>query len=99
MLHNKLISLMKDGKMDLPAMKIVQREILQDGGIVKDLTTFPAQALPCSGSTGIISAIPHAAGEHPEESENVPGRDESAGNDAKIGRLQENCNFCPVRAF
>jgi hypothetical protein len=29
------------------------------------LTTFPAQALPCSGSTGIISAgLP---GQHPEE--------------------------------
>jgi hypothetical protein len=62
-------------------VKIVRRETLQNGGIVKNLTTFPAQALPCSGSTGIISAIPHAAGEHPEESENDPGRDEAAGNE------------------
>jgi hypothetical protein len=32
------------------------------------LTTFPAQALPCSGSTGIISA---ASWQHPEESDDL----------------------------
>jgi len=32
------------------------------------LTTFPAQALPCSGSTGIISA---ANWQHPEESDDL----------------------------
>ena len=31
------------------------------------LTTFPAQALPCSGSTGIISAGLPDGGQHPEE--------------------------------
>jgi len=30
-------------------------------------TTFPAQALPCSGSTGIISAGLPVGGQHPEE--------------------------------
>lgn len=33
------------------------------------LTTFPAQALPCSGSTGIISAVYVCDAQHPEESD------------------------------
>lgn len=40
------------------------------------LTTFPAQALPCSGSTGIISADKPVGDQHPEESDKTVNRHE-----------------------
>lgn len=50
--------------------------------------TFPSQELPCSGSTGIISAFPPLAVEHPEEK-----------SFAKIGiqNKQHNCNFISLQ--
>jgi hypothetical protein len=33
----------------------------------RKMYTFPSQELPCSGSTGIISAFQLEAGKHPEE--------------------------------
>jgi hypothetical protein len=34
---------------------------------INEWNTFPSQELPCSGSTGIISAFPLKAEQHPEE--------------------------------
>ena len=50
--------------------------------------TFPSQEVPCSGSTGIISAFPLIAVEHPEEK-----------SFAKIGiqNKQHNCNFISLQ--
>jgi hypothetical protein len=55
---------------------------------VRSVATFPAQALPCSGSTGIISAFPPSADQHPEESEKIAGEEyPQPDNAAKIGVL------------
>jgi len=68
--------------------------MLQDGEEPNKLTTFPAQALSCSGSAGLISASPTVlwGGSTPGIAENVDRRDldPMTGRRGKVSQRQLN---------